>query len=151
VEGGLAVLSLPSFDPPQLNAIIRALQRSAPFPRNALSASGSSRESNKTPIDDSDFVPGRRTKRVKPILTPELSLMGALIEGRVFKAPDVQEVAKLPTLVTLHAQIVGLLSSPATQLAGVLSQAGGGQLVRTLAGFQKGLEEAKKIDIDNPY
>jgi len=77
--------------------------------------------------------------------------MGALIEGRVFKAPDVQEVAKLPTLVTLHAQIVGLLSSPATQLAGVLSQAGGGQLVRTLAGFQKGLEEAKKIDIDNPY
>src|SRR5260221_2975199 len=33
VQGGLAVLSLPAFNPPQLQAILRALERSAPKPK----------------------------------------------------------------------------------------------------------------------
>jgi len=144
VEGGLAVLSLPTFDPPALNAILRALQKSAPPPKAAKP--GAEAADNKKKTDDSDFVPGRRTKRVRPILTPELSLMGALIEGRVFKAPQVQDVAKLPTLDTLRAQVVGLLGSPSAQLAAVLSQASGGQLARTLEGFKKGLEDEATVD-----
>jgi ribosomal protein L10 len=147
VKGGLAVLSLPTLDPPQLNAILRALQRSAPLPPSNTSASQAS--PIKKASDDPDFVPGRRSKRVKPILTPELSVMGALIEGRVFKAPQVLDVASLPTLDILRQQIVGLLSSPATQLAAVLSHASGGQLARTLEGFKKGLEEDNKTDLEN--
>jgi len=82
-------------------------------------------------------------KRVKPTLTPELTVMGALIEGRVFRAPAVQDVASLPTLDTLRAQLIGLISSPANQIAGVLVQASGGQLARTLEGFRKGLEDGE--------
>jgi ribosomal protein L10 len=68
-------------------------------------------------------------------------LLGALIEGRVFVAEGVRDVAKLPTLDTLRAQIVGLLQSPAVQLALVLQEASGGRLARTLEGLKKGLEE----------
>jgi ribosomal protein L10 len=68
-------------------------------------------------------------------------VMGALIEGRVFGMEGVRDVSKLPTLDTLRAQIVGLLSSPAVQLAAVLSEASGGKLARTLEGLKKGLEE----------
>jgi len=141
VENGLAVLSLPSLDPPTLNAILNALQKSIPPLKPGEAARASS--SKKPSADDPDFVPGRRVKRVKPTLTPELTVMGALIEGRVFKAAAVRDVASLPTLDTLRAQLIGLISSPAGQIAGILGQASGGQLARTLEGFKKGLEDAK--------
>lgn len=141
VGNGLAVLSLPSLDPPMLNAILNALRKSVPPLKPKGGAQDSS--SKKPSADDPDFVPGRRVKRVRPTLTPELTVMGALIEGRVFKAPAVQDVASLPTLDTLRAQLVGLISSPANQIAGVLIQASGGQLARTLEGFRKGLEDGE--------
>lgn len=141
VENGLAVLSLPSLEPPILNAILNALKKSVPPLKPREEAQHPSPK--KPSADDPDFVPGRRVKRVKPTLTPELTVMGALIEGRVFKAPAVQDVASLPTLDTLRAQLVGLISSPANQIAGILVQASGGQLVRTLEGFRKGLEDGE--------
>ncbi|KAL0066621.1 hypothetical protein AAF712_006425 [Marasmius tenuissimus] len=67
--------------------------------------------------------------------------MGALIEGKVFLPKGVKDVAGLPKMETLRAQIIGLLSAPGAQLAGVLSQAAGGQLARTLEGLKKSLEE----------
>jgi hypothetical protein len=73
-------------------------------------------------------------KQLRKVHEPELALMGALIEGRVYKSEGVNEVARLPTLGTLQAQIVGLLSSPSAQLAAVLSEASGGKLARTLEG-----------------
>lgn len=141
VENGLVILSLPSFDPPTLNAILSALQKSVPPLKPGGGTQVSS--SKKPSADDPDFVPGRRVKRVKPTLTPELTIMGALIEGRVFKAAAVQDVASLPALDTLRAQLIGLISSPANQIAGILGQASGGQLARTLEGFRRGLEEAE--------
>ena len=141
VENGLAVLSLPSLDPPMLNAILNALQRSVPPLKPGGKAQDSS--SKKPSADDPDFVPGRRVKRSKPTPTPELTVMGALIEGRVFKAAAVRDVASLPALDTLRAQLIGLISSPANQIAGILGQASGGQLARTLEGFKKGLEDAE--------
>ncbi|KAI9445401.1 hypothetical protein H4582DRAFT_1915263 [Lactarius indigo] len=137
VQGGLAVLSLPAFNPPQLQAILRALQRSAPKPKPPTAEElkqAAALEAQDPPN------PGRRAKRSRKILEPELMLMGALIEGRVFKAEGVNEVAKLPTLGTLHGQIVGLLSSPGAQLAAVLSEASGGKLSRTLEGLKQSLE-----------
>ena len=148
VENGLAVLSLPSLDPPTLNAILNALQKSAPPLKPGQVAQASS--SKKPSADDPDFVPGRRVKRVKPTLTPELTVMGALIEGRVFKAAAVRDVASLPTLDTLRAQLIGLISSPANQIAGVLGQASGGQLARTLEGFKNSLENAEGSENPTP-
>ena len=138
VQGGLAVLSLPVFNPPQLQAILRALERSAPRPK-PLTAEELRQAAALEAQDPPN--PGRRVKRLRKIHEPELALMGALIEGRVFKADGVNEVARLPTLGTLQAQIVGLVSSPSAQLAAVLSEASGGKLARTLEGFQKSLEE----------
>ena len=91
--------------------------------------------------DDEGRVPGRKMKRQRPVLDPELTLVGALIEGRVFSVEKVKDVSKLPTLETLRQQIVGLISSPAVQLAMVLGEASGGKLARTLEGLKKGLEE----------
>ena len=89
------------------------------------------------------FVPGRRPKRQRPTPIPDLKLLGALVEGRLFRAEAVQSVADLPTLDTLRAQIVGLLSAPAAQLAMVMSEASGGKLARTLEGLKKSLEEGQ--------
>ena len=132
--GGLAVLSLPSLDPPTLQAVLRALERSVPKKK------ASSDEKGKGKAGDEDHVPGRKMKRQKPMLDPELVVLGAFIEGRVFGVEKVEGVAKLPTLDTLRAQIVGLLSSPAVQLAAVLGEASGGKLARTLEGLKRGLE-----------
>lgn len=137
VQGGLAVLSLPVLNPPQLLAILRALERSAPRPKPPTPEElkqAAALEAQDPPN------PGRRVKRLRKIHDPELALMGALIEGRVFKAEGVNEVARLPTLGTLQAQIVGLVSSPGAQLAAVLSEASGGKLARTLEGLKKSLD-----------
>ncbi|KAI0323062.1 hypothetical protein OF83DRAFT_1090520 [Amylostereum chailletii] len=138
IKGGLAVLSLPSLNPPQLQAVLRAIDRTIPKPK-PLTPEQIKDKADLAAADPPN--PGRRAKRSRPTLTPEMSLMGALIEGRVFKAEGVATVATLPTLETLRAQIVGLLSSPATQLAAVLSEASGGRLARTLEGLKKSLEE----------
>jgi len=139
-KGGLAVLALPSFNPPQLDAILRIMDRTVP-PRKPLTQEeleAKEEEKNADPV-----TPGRAPQRVRRPPQPELKLLGALIERRVFSANGVQSVSKLPTLDTLRAQVVGLLSSPATQLAAVLSEASGGKLARTLEGLKKGLEEGQ--------
>lgn len=138
ISGNFAILSLPSLDPPQLSAVIRAMERGVPprKPKTPEEIKKALEEKNADPA-----TPGRRVKRMRAILHPELKLVGALIEGKVLLPPSIKEVSQLPTLDTLRAQIVGLLSAPATQLAGVLNEAGGARLARTLEGFRKGLEE----------
>ncbi|VDB91605.1 unnamed protein product [Peniophora sp. CBMAI 1063] len=139
VSGGLAVLTLPELNPPQLNAVLRAIERAVPPPKPPTPAEIKAKEDAAKADPPS---PGKRMKRQRTVHAPEMALLGALIEGRVFAPPGVRDVATLPTLQTLHAQLVGLLSAPATQLAGVLSEASGGKLKRTLEGLQKSLEEA---------
>jgi len=139
--GKFAILSIPSFNPPQLSAVLRAMDRSVPPkpPKTAEEIKQELEEKNADPAQ-----PGRRMKRVRQVRIPELKLMGAIIENRVFLPSGLQEVSKLPTLDTLRAQVVGLLSAPAAQLTAVLGQASGGSLARTLEGLKKGLEEAEK-------
>jgi hypothetical protein len=147
--GNFAVLSLPTFDPPLLNAVLRAMDRGVPArkPKTPEEIKKELDEKNADPE-----TPGRRVKRMRKTLHPELQLVGALIEGRVFLPEGVRDVSKLPTLSTLRAQIVGLLSAPATQLAGVLNEASGGRLARTLEGLRKGLEEdtSGSTDVEPP-
>ncbi|TFK42032.1 hypothetical protein BDQ12DRAFT_677546 [Crucibulum laeve] len=140
-SGGFAVLSLGTFNPLQLDAVLRAMDRSVP-PRPPKTEAEIKAELEAKNADPAQ--PGRRMKRQRQIHIPELKLMGALIEGRVFLPDNVKQVSKLPTLDTLRAQIVGLLSAPATQLAAVLSAASGGTLARTLEGLKKGLEETEQ-------
>lgn len=136
--GGYAVLSLPALHPPYLSAVLRALERSVPK-RPEKTPEEIAKEEEAKNADPA--TPGRRAKRIKREPVPDLRVLGALVEGRVLLAHSMADVGKLPTLHTLRSQIVGLLSAPSTQLAGVLSQASGGMLARTLEGFKKGLEE----------
>ncbi|KZP28929.1 hypothetical protein FIBSPDRAFT_816797 [Athelia psychrophila] len=139
-KGGLAILTLPSFNPPQIEAILKVMERTVP-PRKPLTTAEIAAKEAEKKADPA--TPGRAIPKVSSIPQPELKLLGALIERRVLSVSGVKDVSKLPTLDTLHAQIVGLLSSPATQLAGILSEASGGQLARTLEGLKKGLEESQ--------
>lgn len=71
-----------------------------------------------------------------------MSLLGAVVEGKLSQVDGVQQVSSLASLDSLRAQIIGSLSSPGMQPAGVLSQASGGRLARTLEGLKRGLEES---------
>jgi hypothetical protein len=140
--GGLAILTLPSFNPLQLDAILRIMDRTvAPrIPLTQAELDAKEKELKADPV-----TPGRAPQKVKQILQPELKLLGALIDGRVLSAQGIQAVSRLPTLETLRAQLVGLLSAPTAQLAAVMSQASGGKLARTLEGFKKCLEEGQGV------
>lgn len=82
-------------------------------------------------------------KKDEVLKNPEFTLVAGLLEGnRLMDAKQVKDVAQLPELDQLRAQLLGLLESPGRQLLGVLTQAGGGGLVRTL----QGLEESLKND-----
>jgi len=137
-KGSFALLTMSNFHPPQLKAILAAMAKSAP-PKKPKSQEEIEQEQAAKKADPAQ--PGRRMKRVRPIRTPELKVVGALIEDRVYIKGAVADVCKLPTLDALRSQIVGLLGSPTSQLAAVLAQASGGSLARTLEGFKKGLEE----------
>ena len=53
---------------------------------------------------------------------------------------DVDKLGKLPDLDGLRSQLVGLLEMRGRELVGVLGQAGGGSLVRTLQGRENDLK-----------
>ena len=97
--GALAVITLPSLDPPMLQGILRACERTIPKRKQEDQPKKKGRGKDD---EEEGFVPGRRLKRQKPMLDPELLLAGALIEGRVFGVEQVKDVAKLPTLETLR-------------------------------------------------
>ncbi|KAJ7665410.1 hypothetical protein DFH06DRAFT_1187277 [Mycena polygramma] len=138
VTGALAVLSLPVLDPPQLKAILRTFDRNVP-PRPAKTAEELKKIEDEKNADPAN--PGRRIRRMRQIVDPELKVLGALLDGQILLPQRIRTVADLPTLQTLREQLVGLLSSPGTQLAMTLSEASGGRLARTLEGLKKGLEE----------
>lgn len=140
MHGGYAVLTLPSLSPPYLSAVLAALAKSVP-PRPPKTPEMLKKEEEAKKADPAN--PGRRMKKSRPIKTPDVKVLGAIIEGRVLLPQRIDEVKMMPELQDLRAQIVGLLSAPSSQLAAVLSQASGGALYRTLQGFKKGLEEER--------
>ncbi|TFL03392.1 hypothetical protein BDV98DRAFT_383179 [Pterulicium gracile] len=143
LRGPIAILSLPTFNPPQLSAILRTLEKTVP-PKPPKTPDQLKKELDLKNADPA--TPGRRMKRVREERTPELKVVGVVVEGRVFlkEGGGVREVAGLETLGTLRAQIVGMLSAPAGQLAALLGEASGGRVARTLDGFRKSLEEAQE-------
>ena len=61
--------------------------------------------------------------------------------NRVVPAAEVEAMTKTPDLDTLRAQVVGMLEGQGRSLVGVLGQAGGGGLIRTLQGLEAGMKE----------
>ncbi|ORY52716.1 hypothetical protein BCR35DRAFT_310608 [Leucosporidium creatinivorum] len=122
LKGPLAVLTASSLSPTLLNSLLPILSQfsSTPSP-------------NAPPLDP-------KAKNSTP--TPErLQLLSGLFEGT--KALDEQataQVAKLPELDVLRAQIVGLLTAPGARITGVLGQRAF-EVARTLEGLKAGLEE----------
>ena len=135
LKGPISVLSLPALDPDHLSAVLKVLDRALP--------KKSADQTSKVKEDPLAMPPpgGGGVQKAKEPPVPGLQVLGGVVEGRLFFLPGLREVTKLPTLQILQSQIVGLLSSPSSQLVGVLGQAGGGRIARTLQGLVKGLEE----------
>ncbi|CBQ73172.1 related to GCY1-galactose-induced protein of aldo/keto reductase family / conserved hypothetical protein [Sporisorium reilianum SRZ2] len=75
------------------------------------------------------------------VANPRLVPLAAVLEGnRLLHVPQTRDVGRIGSLDQLRSQIVGLLSAPGQQLAGVLSQASGQQLALTLEGRKRDLE-----------
>lgn len=76
-----------------------------------------------------------RTTRLK------LDVVGGLVEGRVFSADQVKQLADLPSRETLIAQLMGTLQSPVAQLVGIM-QTPLQQLLGVLEAYKNKLEAA---------
>lgn len=66
----------------------------------------------------------------------KLVLIGGALGPRTLDATGVRALAELPSLDTLRARLVGMISTPATRIAGVL-QAPGGQLARVFGALAR--------------
>ncbi len=64
----------------------------------------------------------------------KLVILGGVMEETVLDPAGVKALASMPSLDELRAQIVGMLNTPATRIAGVL-QAPGGQLARVVGAY----------------
>ena len=68
-------------------------------------------------------------------------ILGGAMNETVLDVNGVKSLASMPSLDELRAQLVGLISTPATRIAGVL-QAPGGQVARVLSAYASKSEEA---------
>jgi large subunit ribosomal protein L10 len=66
----------------------------------------------------------------------KFEVLGGAIAGQTLDAAGVRALSELPSLEALRARLLGMLTTPARRIAGVL-QAPGGQLARVLAAFAK--------------
>lgn len=71
-----------------------------------------------------------------------MMLLGGVLErNKYLSAQEIVGATQIPEKSQLYGQLVGLLEMPGAQLAGLLGQAGGGGLVRTLQGLEAKLKE----------
>jgi large subunit ribosomal protein L10 len=118
LDGPTAVITCPSLSPKYVKAMLGAVERVM-----------------KAAQKDEDPKKG-------PVAQPAFTLLAGVIEGNTLLNPaQVADAAKLPELDQLRSQLIGLLETPQRQLLGVVQQAGGGSLVRTLQGLEEGLKE----------
>jgi large subunit ribosomal protein L10 len=71
----------------------------------------------------------------------KLVVLGGALGTQTLNADGVKALAELPSLDVLRAQLVGLIATPATRIAGVL-QAPAGQLARVFGAYAKKDEAA---------
>jgi len=61
-------------------------------------------------------------------------VIGGILNGKILSDSDIEALSKLPSINELRAKIVGIISTPATRVAGVL-QAPAGQLARVFFAY----------------
>ncbi len=71
----------------------------------------------------------------------KLVVLGGSLGSQVLDASGIKALAELPSLDTLRAQLVGLISTPATRIAAV-TQASAAQLARVFGAYAKTGEAA---------
>lgn len=70
----------------------------------------------------------------------KFQVIGGALGTRTLDADGIKALADLPSLDTLRAGLLGMISTPATRIAGIL-QAPGGQLARVFGAFARRDEE----------
>lgn len=71
----------------------------------------------------------------------KLVVLGGSLGNQTLDANGIKALAALPSLDELRAQLVGMISTPATRIAGVV-QAPAGQLARVFGAYAKTGEAA---------
>jgi ribosomal protein L10 len=143
-KGAIAVLTMDRLDPPILKAALAAVQKLSASPnlrkiQAAASAGAKGKAAGKPAGAPAAKAGATATAGVKQ--EERLRVLSALIDGKdVPTKAGVAEVAALPGLQDLLAQLVSLIETPARQIIGLAAQAGGQDLVRALEGFRVGLE-----------
>ena len=112
------MLTCPVLSPEYIGKVLRAMER-------PVAAA----------VDAHDPKSAKKAPLFKPIVA--VAERSRLVDTNALPA-----FTKLPNLPTLRAQLVGLLSAPGQKIAGLLSQAGGGELAATL--------EARRRDMEKP-
>lgn len=115
LQGQTALLTCPTLSPKYIKTMLAAVEKAIKSVRN-------------------DEV---KDESKQPLLT----LLAGVVEGKVLQPEAVREIANLPEIEQLRGQLVGLLELPQRQMVGVLGQAGGGGLVRTLQGLEQTLKD----------
>lgn len=84
-------------------------------------------------------TPIKVVDKFKKELDGKFAVKAAFFEGRVVGADKMEQIARLPSKQELLGQLVGMLKSPMTKLAGTLQAS-----MSNLVGVLKSLEDAKK-------
>jgi diketogulonate reductase-like aldo/keto reductase/ribosomal protein L10 len=119
LEGPTALLTVGALSPSHLSRVLAVLER-----HSGAKAMAAAAQEGAAPA---------KVPRIVPLI--------GLVQGRSLRLPALKAVGELPDLATLRAQLVGLLSSPASQLAAVLSRAAGGDIALALEARKRSLEE----------
>lgn len=72
----------------------------------------------------------------------DLRIVGGLLDGEFLTAEQIKELAELPSLDELRAQIIGLIQGPARNLVGVIA-GGVRQVVNVLDAYARQEDEAE--------
>ncbi|SCV72925.1 BQ2448_6850 [Microbotryum intermedium] len=125
-KGALSVLTAKTFDPPTLKGVLKLVDTYSALP-----------SANQPPADAgaNDGSPQEAKERLR--------ILSALAESKAIEHERVKDLGQLPSLDTLRAQLVGLLSSSAGRIVGVLG-ARADEVKRTLQGFHLGLQEQQQ-------
>jgi large subunit ribosomal protein L10 len=86
-------------------------------------------------------VPSRLINEFVRATRLKVEVVGGLVEGRVFNAEQVKQLADLPSREVLIAQLMGTLQSPVAQLVGIM-QTPLQQLMGVLNAYKTKLEAA---------
>ncbi|KAI8622229.1 hypothetical protein BC830DRAFT_1076654 [Chytriomyces sp. MP71] len=111
--------------------IVSRFKRMLVGPSIIVSSSASHTES---PFLMADAIRALAPESLTPAVAKKVLVAGALVDGKhVLSRQQLEDAAKLPSLQRLREELVGVLSSPASRLVGLLSTQPQ-NLVRTLSG-----------------